>query len=290
MTGGRGPEQKAPEVDSDRPVPPRVDRAAAFADTSPPIPRTFVYWVLGAAAILGLGGLLVEHLFSSAGINPVPRHTAPPAASTTVPAAAPVPASGRAALGAALGPFMGLTPVRATPAAPLSLIDQAGQTTTLSSQAGKVVVLSFFNGRCNDICPVLSAEIGQADADLGARAADVEFLTVNTDPRTLAVSGLAPALAQPGLAGLGNWRMLTGPLDTMNAAWKAYGISISVVKRTGAAVHNDVIWFIDPRGRLRYRATPFANETSRGTFVLPAAEMTRWGSGIAAYAVKLVSP
>jgi cytochrome oxidase Cu insertion factor (SCO1/SenC/PrrC family) len=189
-----------------------------------------------------------------------------------------------------LGPFMGLTTLRAVAAAPFSLIDQAGQNTTLSDQAGKVVVLTFFNGRCNDICPVLSAEIRQADADLGANAANVQFLTINTDPTALAVSALAPAVAQPGLASLTNWHILTGPLDAMNRAWKDYGISISVVKRTGVAVHNDIVWFIDSHGRVRYRATPFGNETSQGTFTLPATQVARWGTGIAAYADKLVSP
>jgi protein SCO1/2 len=289
MTDGTDTDRPSPQTDSDQPVRPAVDRAAAFADTSPPVPRTFVYWLLGAAAVLGLGGLLLEHLFSSAGLNPAPHRAAPPAV-TSVPAGAPVPGGQRAALGAALGPFMGLTTLRAVPAAPFSLINQAGQTTTLSDQAGKVVVLTFFNGRCNDICPVVSAEIRQADADLGANASEVEFLTVNTDPTALSVSALAPAVAQPGLAPLTNWHMLTGPLDTMNAAWKSYGISISVVKRTGVAVHNDIVWFIDSHGQERYRATPFGNETTQGTFTLPATQVARWGAGIAAYADKLVSP
>jgi protein SCO1/2 len=289
MTDGTDTDRPGPGADTDQPVRPPVDRAAAFADTSPPVPRTFVYWVLGAAVVLGLGGLLLEHVFSSTGLNPVPHHAAPVTV-TSVPRGAPVPGGQRAALGTALGPFMGLATVRAVPAAPFSLINQAGQTTTLSDQAGKVVVLTFFNGRCNDICPVVSAEIRQADADLGANAANVEFLTINTDPTALAVSGLAAAAAQPGLASLPNWHILTGPLDSMNAAWKDYGVSISVVKRTGVAVHSDIVWFIDAHGRERYRATPFGNETSQGTFTLPATQVARWGTGIAAYADKLVSP
>ena len=51
-------------------------------------------------------------------------------------------------------------------------------------------MLTFFNGRCNDICPVLAAEISQADVDLGAEATRVSFLTVNTDPMSAAVADL----------------------------------------------------------------------------------------------------
>ena len=47
--------------------------------------------------------------------------------------------------------------------------------------------------------------------------------------------------------------------------------------------------FIDPRGDLRYRATPFADESTTGTFSLPAASIARWGQGIATYAEQLQS-
>ena len=267
---------------------PPVDRAAAFGDTSPPVPRTFFYWLLGAAAVLGLGGLLLEHLVSSTGLNPVPQKN-PVTATTGVPSAAPVPAGQRAPLGASLTSFMGLATLRPTPAPSFTLVDQAGQATTLADETGKVVVLTFFNGRCDDICPVLAAEIRGADADLGANAAKVAFLTVNTDPSALAVSGLSSALAQPGMSALSNWRMLTGPLVTMNATWRAYGVAISVVTKAGAEAHNDVVYFIDPQGRERYRATPIANESRNGTSSLPPADIARWASGIATYAGKLTT-
>ncbi len=65
--------------------------------------------------------------------------------------------------------------------------------------------------------------------------------------------------------------MVTGPLATLDAVWKAYGVSISVDKKTGLEAHNDVMDFVDGRGDLRYRATPFADESTTGTFSLPPA-------------------
>ena len=120
----------------------------------------------------------------------------------------------------------------------------------------RVVVLTFFNAPCNDICPIVAAEIEQADADLGAQAAGVDFVTVNTDPTALAQSAEAPVLSGTHLGTLPNWHMVTGPLTTLNALWKAYGISISVQKKTGLQAHNDVMDFIDPQGNLRYRVEP----------------------------------
>src|ERR1700722_17688890 len=90
---------------------PVVDRTAAFGDTSPPVPRTFFYWLLGAVAVLGLRGLLLEHLVSSTGLNPAPQKN-PVTATTGVPSAAPVPAGQRAPLGASLTSFIGLAPLR----------------------------------------------------------------------------------------------------------------------------------------------------------------------------------
>ena len=72
------PEENGGDV---RPPDQVVDRAAAFAAVTPAIPRKFVYWVLVGAAVLGLGGLAAEHLFSSAGLNP--QATTSHAATTT---------------------------------------------------------------------------------------------------------------------------------------------------------------------------------------------------------------
>ena len=46
--------------------------------------------------------------------------------------------------------------------------------------------------------------------------------------------------------------------------------------------------FIDTQGGLRYRATPFADESTTGVFSLPDASIERWGQGIATYAERLI--
>jgi protein SCO1/2 len=275
-------------------VPP-VDRAAALAAGPPAIPRKFVYWVLAAAAVLGLGGLVGEHLFSSAGLNPVGTAAPgakPKATTTTVPTLRPAPltTSHVQPVSASLQALMGLTRLTPTPAPRFSLTDQGGQATSMPMQPPEAVVLTFFDGPCNDICPVLAAEIRQADTDLGAEAQHVEFLTVNTDPLVLAQGAEAAALTDTGLGALPNWRILTGPLATLDSVWKAYGVSISVDQKTDLEAHNEVLYFIDPSGNLRFKATPFANESPTGTYSLSAATIARWATGIAAYAGQLATP
>jgi protein SCO1/2 len=272
-------------------VQPAVDRAAAFAANEPPVPRKFVHWVLAGAVVLGLGGLGLEHLYSTAGLNPKPTAHSTSVTTTTSPAAPTAPPSGhRAQLSASLPSFMDLTSMRDRPAPPIHLIDQSGQPYSLSTSATKATVLTFFNGPCNDICPVMAAEIAQADADLGAEAAHVEFVTVNTDPSALSVSGLAGAEAASKVSTLSNWTILTGSLSAMDNIWKSYGIAITVVQKTGAEAHNNFVYFIDPQGREIYRAAPFANESPSGSYSLPSTDTDRWATGIAAYAAKVSAP
>lgn len=271
---------------------PPIDRAAALAAGAPGIPARFVWWVLGGALVLSLGGLLGEHLFTSAGLNPSPTTTTTaPSPTRTAPKDTPAPPGSGSlrSLDAALPSFMGLTTPSPRQVTPFTLTDQAGQPLAVPTTPPRVVVLTFFDAPCNDICPVLSSEIEQADSDLGARASEVEFVTVNTDPAALAVSASAPALGATGLGSLPNWHLVTGPLASLNTVWKTYGISISLNPKTGLEAHSDVMDFIDPQGFLRYRALPFADESTQGTYSLSAAAETRWAEGIATYAGRLIS-
>ena len=285
-----GPERPSGPVPNSVPgsSTPGVDRSAALAEGAPGIPAHFVWWVLGVVLALSLGGLLVEHVFSSAGLNsasvtpttaPNPVHTAP--------AETPAPPNPDRAVDAPLPAFMSLSTPSPRPVTPFTLTDEDGQPLSVPTQPGRVVVLTFFDASCKDICPVLASEIEQADADLGADAGDVEFVTVNTDLAALASSAEAPALAT-GLTALPNWHMVTGPLASLNPVWKAYGVSITLNTKTEQEVHSDVMDFIDPNGFLRYRATPFADESRLGSFTLPAGDEARWGQGIADYAERLI--
>jgi cytochrome oxidase Cu insertion factor (SCO1/SenC/PrrC family) len=279
---GAGPDATAPDS-------PDIDRAAALAEGAPGIPAQFIWWVLGVVLVLSLGGFIGEHIFSASGLNPTPATTTTaPSPVRTSPAETPAPPTPDRSINAPLASFMGLDVPSPRHATPFVLTDQDGRPVSMPAQPARVTVLTFFNAACNDICPVLASEIQQADADLGARAGDVEFVTVNTDPSALAASAEAPAVNGTGLGALPNWHMVTGPLTSLNPLWKAYGVSISLDIKTGLEAHNDVMDFVDPHGIVRYRATPFADESSTRAFTLAAPSEVRWAQGMAAYAGRLV--
>jgi protein SCO1/2 len=263
-----------------------LDRAAALAAGPTRIPRKFVWWVLCAAAVLGIGGALLEHVLDAAGVNPSPT----PTATTLVPTRPAVSPGGEheAVVPGGLAAFMGLDRMTPGQAAPFSLVDESGRAVSLAGEQSKVVVLTFFDGRCNDICPVVADEIALADADLGPLAKRVSFLTINTDPAAAAVSGLDNVLEKTGLGRLSNWHMLTGPLSELNTVWRNYGITVSFDDATRTVEHNDVMYFLDAKGRFRFSATPFADESRpAGTYALAKADITRFAKGIATYAGQL---
>ena len=231
-----------------------------------------------AAAVLALGGVALERVASGAGLNP----TAPPSTTTTTSPTA------KGELHASTASLLGIAPLAGARAAGFVLTDQHGRHVALRSFLGRVVVLTFFDANCADACPVIAAELRRADAILGSKRRDVEFLTVNADPLATGSVPPPPAVTRTGLAALGNWHYLTGTLPILDAVWRSYGVAIDVYTKTGRVSHNDVVYFIDPRGRLRTRATPIANESAAGAFSLPRVLVDRSGAGIATYAARLV--
>ncbi len=274
------------------PAPPALseaERAAAFRRTEPRVPHQFVLIVVASVAVLAVGGLLLEHVLSSVGLNPAATATATvPRATPSSVVAPPAVAPADPEVGAPLPAFMGITALGTAPAPAISLVDQDGHPVSLSGLRGDAVVLTFFDAPCQDICPVVASEIARASGELGPDAPHVVFLTVNTDPLALSPASAVTAVTRSGLGAVRTWHFLTAPLGTLDPVWQAYGVSINVSRTSGLVAHNDVMYFIDPAGRLRYRATPFADESATGAFSLPAPSIARWGQGIATYAGDLL--
>jgi len=290
-TGTPGPDASAPLSASDRAaafttgrVP--VDRAAAFRAGTTPIPRRFAFWAIIGFAVLGIGGVIAEHVVGNSGVQTAVTTPVPTLAGTggsdpaqQAPTGPTVPASPAAVIG--------LTHVSGGPATPIDLRSQSGAPWSLADVRGRTVVLTFLNAECNDICPVLGQEITQADQLLGAQRSSVEFVVVNTDPLETSLSVTPPALTQTGLDHLGNVTFLTGSLPQLASVWKNYGVTVAVSNTTRLVSHNDLIYFIAPDGRLTLRSTPFGNESPQGIYSLDPSTIHTFAVGLAAAAAGL---
>jgi cytochrome oxidase Cu insertion factor (SCO1/SenC/PrrC family) len=246
-----------------------AERRAALAAGAPTVPRRAVVWGLVAAVVLTLGGVAGERLISAVGLNP----TSTGSTTTTT-----LVGTGRLPAWSALLSF---EPVAAVRVPPVTLTDQRGRAVSLRALRGRVVVVTFFNASCQDVCEVMAAELRRADQVLGARRDRVVFVTINSDPLALASSPPPRAVTATGLASLANWHYLTGPLSTLNRVWNDFGVSISVYKHPTAIVHNDVLYLVDPAGKLIERGSPFSDESHDGSVTLPAGLERLAGDGLA---------
>lgn len=263
------------------------DRRAAFAAGTPRMSRRVIAAGIAVLLVLGVGGAVADHFVTSSAPAPAASDRSPTGQhGPAVPNHAGTSTKG-AQLGAPLSAYLGIDSLKDAPAPGFTLTDAATNApVTLADLAGHVVVLTFANAPCNDICPVLAQELAQADALMGATTVPVTFVTVNTDPLAVAPADAAMLTRTP-LGGLHNYRFLTGRIKTLNPVWVSYGISITANRATRAVTHNELLYFITPSGKIAWSATPFANESPSGTYSLPAAEVARFAAGIAHYARKL---
>jgi cytochrome c oxidase assembly factor CtaG/cytochrome oxidase Cu insertion factor (SCO1/SenC/PrrC family) len=184
--------------------------------------------------------------------------------------------------------LMGLSPVPAKAAPGFRLTDQNGRTLALSSLRGKVVVLNFMDPHCTDICPLVSQEFVDAQHDLGTSAGQVVFAAVNVNQYFNRVSDMAAYSNEHQLNSIPSWHFFTGPLNSLQATWRGYGVAVQAPNPNADIVHTSVMYFIGPDGSERYIAMPMVDHTTSGSAYLPAGQIAAWGQGIAQVAGSLV--
>ena len=242
------------------------------------IPPKAVLVVVAAFAFLGVGGGVLEHFFGSAG------QSLPTTSVTTVPRPATVSTSH---LSGALQSFMGLREIERAQASTFSLLDQHDRTWKLSMARNRVVVLTFFDSSCADICPVEGAEIQLAQQLLGSTSKRVVFVIINSDPAHAGFTPNPRALSVPGLQDRPTVLFLTGSLPKLNAVWIHYGLGVRAGAQSGQLVHNNLMYFISKSGKLTTLVIPFGTVDHSGVAHLGAADIHRFAMGIAAIAVSL---
>lgn len=127
------------------------------------------------------------------------------------------------------------------------LLDQNGRPASLAQFRGKVVVLTFIDPYCEEICPLTTESMVQALQLLGPAASQVQLLGIDANPLATRVSDVAAYTRAHELQG--RWLFLTGSLAQLKRVWQSYHVYV-------AAVHNHidheaVVFVIGPRGHER---------------------------------------
>lgn len=161
------------------------------------------------------------------------------------------------------------------------LTDQRGQPVSISRFRGKAVVLSFTDDRCTDVCTLLAEDIVRADHYLGpAEARRVVFLSVNVNPFFPQVGAAKQWSDANDLGHIANWHLGTGPVSTLEAIWKKYGVYVGTDAKTKTVTHSALIELIGPSGRIRATAD----------FGQTAVDVGPYSHGLAQAAVDLLPP
>jgi cytochrome oxidase Cu insertion factor (SCO1/SenC/PrrC family) len=258
----------------------RRDRHGVVRAGRSTVSTKFVAWAIVAVLVLGLGGEVGQHFFETYGkaattTTTIPLRTGTP---TTDPHLPPL---------ISLQVFMGLKEIGDEVAPAFTLHGQGGHRWRLASHKGHPIVLAFYNSICNDICPVLGAEIRIASHEVSA-GSKVDFVIVNTDPKATTISSRSRALTVPGLVDDPAVTFLSGNVETLNRIWTAYGVRIFVGAKSRQVSHNNVLYFIGPHGNLSAYASPFGTENKNGRYSLDRSSLQTFARAIAETADSLV--
>ena len=134
-------------------------------------------------------------------------------------------------------------PAGAKRAADLRLRDQAGRLMTLSSQRGRVVLLTFLDSHCTQECPIQGRLLSSVQRRLGARTR-AELVVVSVDP--WADTGRSARAFAAKSRWSSGWHWLRGTPAQLKPVWAEYGVG---VRRTPSDInHTAVLYLIDPHG------------------------------------------
>ena len=137
------------------------------------------------------------------------------------------------------------------PAKGFQLTDQHGQTVSLASLRGKVVLLTFLDPVCTSDCPLIAQEFRAAGQLLGAASRQVELVAVVTNPVYHQVTDVQAFDRQEQLSQVPNWLYLTGSVPQLQQVWKNYGVSAEILPAGSMIGHQDIAYVIDQAGRVR---------------------------------------
>ena len=143
------------------------------------------------------------------------------------------------------------TEITPTAAPDFTLTDGiSGKPVTLSSQQGKVVVLSFLYTHCPDVCPLTAEVFRQAQQKLTAAERDgTLFVAVSVDPVQDTPEAVQAFARDHGL--VTNFVFLVGAAAQLHAVWSAYGIRIETDPTVTGVGHSDAIYLLNKKGQVR---------------------------------------
>jgi protein SCO1/2 len=125
----------------------------------------------------------------------------------------------------------------------IELGDESGRSFSLSSERGRVILLTFLDSRCRALCPLESRMLAQVVRSLPA-ADRPDVVVVSVDPARDTAASIRHA--KRDLIGPRRVTWLVGSRARLARVWRAYGVQVKLVP--GDIEHTSVVYLIDRRG------------------------------------------
>ena len=141
-------------------------------------------------------------------------------------------------------PTLGVVP-------PFALTERSGKAVTDADLRDGVWIANFIFTRCPDVCPALTARMGEVRRTLADVTPPVRLVSVSVDPGHDTIDVLREYASRHAIPD--DWLLVTGPRDTI-AALVGQGFHLAFGDdgpATGPITHSDRFVLVD--GRLRIR-------------------------------------
>ena len=139
------------------------------------------------------------------------------------------------------------TPPKLAP--PLSLQDSLGKAVKLAQFRGKAALVTFIYTHCPDVCPLIVSHLHTAQAELGARARQLQIIAVSTDPRGDTPKTVASFLGAHEMTGRMDY--LIGSRKQLGRVWKDWNIVARPAKSGRDLVeHSALVYGISASGKV----------------------------------------
>ena len=134
-----------------------------------------------------------------------------------------------------------------------SLTDQNGHRFSLASQRGRIVIVTFLDSHCTQLCPIEAQELRAVDDRLRpSQRPVIVAISINPQDTPASVRRFAKRARWSG-----PWYWLMGSQRTLAPVWRAFGIEVVTLheKINGVTVtsigHSTAVYLLDRRGHER---------------------------------------
>jgi len=136
------------------------------------------------------------------------------------------------------------------PAPRFTLTDQFDHPYRLGEHPGRYTLLTFLDPVCWTDCPLLANQLRIVRASLAANS-PLDIVAVAANPSHESLSDVNHFIAKRHMSSIKNFYFVTSSnLASVQEVWHHYGIS--VIPGAKMSLHSDLMFIIDPRGRLTW--------------------------------------